>query len=39
MVAFPLGPVRPYAGVIIPLTGPPSDNGYVGVRIGLSGSF
>jgi hypothetical protein len=33
------GPVRPYAGVIVPIAGPPSDNGFVGVRLGLSASF
>jgi len=33
------GPVRPYAGVLVPLAGPPSDNGFVGVRVGLAGSF
>jgi hypothetical protein len=33
------GPVRPYAGVIIPLAGPPSDNGFVGVRVGVASSF
>jgi hypothetical protein len=39
MVAFPLGPVRPYAGVIVPLAGPPHDNGYFGARLGLSAAF
>ena len=33
------GPVRPYVGVIVPIAGPPSDNGFVGVRLGLSASF
>ncbi|HEX3345998.1 MAG TPA: hypothetical protein VHS09_15550, partial [Polyangiaceae bacterium] len=33
------GPVRPYAGVILPVAGPPSDNDAVGVRLGLSGAF
>jgi hypothetical protein len=38
-VLFRFGPVRPYAGVIIPLAGPPHDNGFFGVRLGLSASF
>ena len=38
-VVFRLGPLRPYAGVIIPLAGPPSDNSFVGVQVGLSGTF
>jgi hypothetical protein len=38
-VAFPFGSVRPYAGVIIPLTGPPQDNGFVGVRLGVKAAF
>jgi len=33
------GPVRAYLGAILPLAGPPLDNGYVGVRLGLSGAF
>jgi hypothetical protein len=33
------GAVRPYAGVIIPVAGPPSDNGFVGVRLGVVASF
>jgi hypothetical protein len=33
------GWIRPYAGVILPLTGPPSDQGFVGVRFGFTGSF
>jgi hypothetical protein len=33
------GPVRPFAGVIVPLAGPPSDNGFIGVRLGATGSF
>jgi hypothetical protein len=33
------GPFRPYAGVIIPLTGLPQDNGFFGVRVGLAGGF
>jgi hypothetical protein len=39
MVALPFGPVRPYAGVIVPLAGPPQDNGYFGVRLGLTAAF
>jgi hypothetical protein len=33
------GALRPYAGVIIPLTGLPQDNGFFGVRVGLAGGF
>jgi hypothetical protein len=33
------GSVRPYAGVILPLAGPPSDNGFFGVRAGVTVSF
>lgn len=33
------GPVRPYAGVIIPLTGLPQDNSFLGVRVGVAGGF
>jgi hypothetical protein len=33
------GPVRPYGGVVVPLSGPPRDNSFVGVRVGLAGSF
>jgi len=38
-LAFPFGSVRPYAGVIIPLAGPPKDNDFVGVRVGLTAAF
>jgi hypothetical protein len=34
-----LGPVRPYVGLLIPLVGPPADNGFIGVRIGIAGSI
>jgi len=33
------GPIRPYAGVILPAAGPPSENGFVGVRVGVAGTF
>jgi hypothetical protein len=33
------GPVRPYAGVILPLVGPPQDNSFLGVRVGIAGGF
>jgi hypothetical protein len=33
------GPVRPYAGVIIPLAGPPSDNHFVGLRVGVAAAL
>jgi hypothetical protein len=38
-VVLRFGSVRSYAGVILPLTGPPSDSGFVGVRLGLTASF
>ena len=33
------GPVRPYVGVIIPVTGPPNDGGFVGLRLGVAVAF
>jgi len=33
------GPFRPYAGVILPLAGPPSDAGFVGVRVGIAAAL
>jgi hypothetical protein len=33
------GPVRPYAGVIIPLAGPPSENGFLGVHFGVAAAL
>ncbi len=33
------GPVRPYAGVIVPLAGPPSENGFVGVHFGVAAAL
>jgi hypothetical protein len=33
------GPVRPYAGVIIPLAGPPNSNGFIGIRLGVAAAF
>jgi hypothetical protein len=38
-VVLKFGPVRPYAGVIVPVAGPPSDNGFVGVRLGAAAAF
>jgi hypothetical protein len=34
-----LGGFEPYAGVIVPVAGPPQTNGFVGVRIGVAGRF
>jgi hypothetical protein len=34
-----LGPVSPYAGVIIPVAGPPSDASFFGVRLGAAVKF
>jgi hypothetical protein len=39
VIAMRFGPVRPYAGVILPVAGPPKDNGAFGVRLGVIGSF
>jgi hypothetical protein len=33
------GPLRPYAGAIVPIAGPPLDNAFVGVRLGVGASF
>jgi hypothetical protein len=33
------GPVRPYAGVIIPVAGPPSQNGFIGVHFGVAAAL
>lgn len=33
------GPVRAYGGVVVPLTGPPEDAGFFGVRLGLAVAF
>jgi hypothetical protein len=33
------GPVRPYAGFIIPVAGPPNENGFLGLRVGLAAAF
>lgn len=33
------GPVRPYAGLLLPVAGPPNDNGFIGVRLGLTAGF
>jgi len=38
-VVLRFGPVRPYVGVILPLTGPPNDGGFVGVRLGVAVAF
>jgi hypothetical protein len=33
------GPVRPYAGVIVPVAGPPSENGFIGVHFGVAAAL
>ncbi len=38
-VVLRFGPVRPYVGVIVPFTGPPSDESFVGVRLGVDVAF
>jgi hypothetical protein len=34
-----LGPVEPFLGVLVPVTGPPSDGSFFGVRLGIAGRF
>jgi hypothetical protein len=38
-IVLRFGPVRPYAGLIVPFAGPPNDNGFIGARIGVSAGF
>jgi hypothetical protein len=38
-IVLRFGPVRPYAGVLLPVAGPPNDNGFIGVRIGVAAGF
>ncbi len=38
-VVLRFGPVRPYAGVVVPVAGPPNDASFVGVRLGVSAGF
>jgi hypothetical protein len=38
-IVLRFGPVRPYAGLIVPFAGPPNDNGYIGARIGVTAGF
>ncbi len=38
-VVLRFGPVRPYLGLIVPVAGPPNDNSFIGLRIGVSGTF
>ncbi len=38
-LVFRFGPVRPYIGLIAPLAGPPKDNGFLALRLGLFASF
>lgn len=38
-VVLRFGPVRPYVGVIVPFTGPPSDESFVGIRLGVDVAF
>jgi hypothetical protein len=33
------GPIRPYVGVIIPVAGPPSENKFIAVRLGIAGAI
>jgi hypothetical protein len=38
-VFFRFGALRPSAGVVVPVAGPPLDGRFVGVRVGLAGVF
>ena len=38
-VVLRFGPVRPYAGVIIPVAGPPQQNNFFGIRLGVAAAF
>ncbi len=38
-IVLRFGPVRPYAGLLLPVAGPPNDNGFIGVRIGVTAGF
>jgi hypothetical protein len=38
-IVLRFGPVRPYAGVIIPLAGPPQQNNFFGIRLGVAAAF
>jgi hypothetical protein len=38
-IAVQLGKVVPYAGMILPLTGLPFDDSFLGFRVGITGSF
>ncbi len=38
-VVLRFGPVRPYAGLLLPVAGPPNDNGFIGARIGVAAGF
>jgi hypothetical protein len=38
-VLMRFGPLRPYAGVIVPVAGPPSENGFVGVHFGMAAAL
>lgn len=38
-IVLRFGPVRPYAGVIIPVAGPPQQNNFFGIRLGVAAAF
>lgn len=38
-IVLRFGPVRPYVGVILPFTGTPNDESFVGVRLGVDVAF
>jgi hypothetical protein len=38
-VVLRFGPVRPYAGVILPVAGPPQQNNFFGIRLGVAAAF
>jgi len=38
-IVLRFGAVRPYAGVIIPVAGPPQQNNFFGIRLGVAAAF
>lgn len=38
-VVLRFGPVRPYAGLLVPFAGPPNENSFIGARVGVSAGF
>lgn len=38
-IVLRFGPVRPYVGLLVPVAGPPNDNGFIGARLGVDVRF